>query len=72
MKNIFFCRLREFWMDERGVETLEAVILMIAIIAIGFAFKNTLTNWFHGLLENIGRDIGDPVVKVNVGTFPGE
>ena len=63
--------IRAFLKDERGVETLEAVILMIAIIAIGFAFKNTLTNWFHGLLGNIGRDIGDPVVEVNVGTFPG-
>ena len=63
--------LKRLWSDERGVETIEAVILMIAMIAIGFAFKDTLLNWFNGLIGNIGRDIGDPAFNVNVGTFPG-
>lgn len=55
--------------DERGVETIEAVIMMIAIVAIGFAFKSTLTNWFNGLVDEIGSDSQRNGVDVNVGTF---
>ena len=55
--------------DERGVETIEAVILMIAIVAIGFAFKNTLTNWFNGLVGQIGDGTKNGTVNVKVGTF---
>jgi Flp pilus assembly pilin Flp len=55
--------------DERGVETIEAVILMIAIVAIGFAFKSTLTNWFNGLVGEIGDGKKNGTVNVKVGTF---
>ncbi len=61
---------RAFVADERGVETIEAVILMIAIVAIGFAFKNTLANWFNGLIGSIGIEGREGVVQVNVGTYP--
>ncbi len=58
-----------FIRDERGVETVEAVILMIAIVAIGFAFKSTLTNWFNGLIAQIGDGTKEGMVEVHVGTF---
>lgn len=61
--------LLRFARDERGVETIEAVILMIAIVAIGFAFKSTLTNWFNGLVGEIGSGTQDGVVDVQIGTF---
>lgn len=65
MKQIFIRFIR----DERGVETIEAVILMIAIVAIGFAFKSTLANWFNGLVGQIGDGTKNGNVKISVGTF---
>lgn len=62
--------VRAFAKDERGVETIEAVILMIAIVAIAFAFKNTLANWFNGLIGSLGHEVQEGVVQVNVGTYP--
>ncbi|QRN85065.1 hypothetical protein JR334_08810 [Clostridia bacterium] len=67
MQIIHICS--RFIQDERGVETIEAVILMIAIVAIGFAFKSTLTNWFNGLVGQIGDGTKNGNVKVTVGTF---
>lgn len=64
-KKTMLCFVR----DERGVETIEAVILMIAIVAIGFAFKSTLTNWFNGLVGEIGAGTENGVVDVQIGTF---
>ena len=59
----------DFWQDEQGVETIEAVILMIAIVAIGFAFKSTLANWFNGLVGQINDGASTTDVMFNVGTF---
>ncbi len=67
MQIIHICS--RFIQDERGVETIEAVILMIAIVAIGFAFKSTLTNWFNGLVGQISDGTKNGNVKVTVGTF---
>lgn len=58
-----------FIQDERGVETIEAVILMIAIVAIGFAFKSTLANWFNGLVGQIGDGTKKDTINIKVGTF---
>ena len=58
-----------FIRDERGVETIEAVILMIAVVAIGFAFKSTLASWFNGLVGQINNGTKGTTVNFKVGTF---
>lgn len=42
---------------DRGIETIEVVIILVIIVALGFAFRNIITGWYNHLVEGIDGQI---------------
>lgn len=43
--------IKRFWMDEEGMGTLEVVVIIAALIAVGLLFKKEIYSWVSGLLS---------------------
>lgn len=53
-----------FLKDDDGVETVEMVIILVVIVGIAFAFRQTLTTWYNGFIDdsqNQAKGFGEPV-----------
>lgn len=42
---------------DRGIETIEVVIILVILVALGFAFRNVLTGWYNHLVGGIDSQI---------------
>lgn len=42
---------------DRGIETIEAVIILVILVALGFAFRNVITGWYNHLVSGIDGQI---------------
>ncbi|MEN6391874.1 MAG: Flp1 family type IVb pilin [Syntrophomonas sp.] len=43
-------KARMFWKDEEGMGTLEVIVIIAALIAVGLLFKDQIYQWVEGLL----------------------
>lgn len=62
-------RIKEFWLEEDGLETIEMVIVLVVIISIAFAFRKTIVNWFNGFIEDSQaqtKDFGTPLTGTKI------
>lgn len=50
-------KLRSIARGDRGIETIEAVIILVILVALGFAFRNVITGWYNHLIEGIDSQI---------------
>jgi hypothetical protein len=63
MKNVFTCiqnivkNLRSILKGDRGIETIEVVIILVILVALGFAFRNIITGWYNHLVSGIDGQI---------------
>lgn len=42
---------------DRGIETIEVVIILVILVALGFAFRNVITGWYNHLVGGIDSQI---------------
>ncbi|KAF0092313.1 MAG: hypothetical protein FD141_497 [Fusobacteria bacterium] len=42
---------------DRGIETIEVVIILVILVALGFAFRNVITGWYNHLINGIDGQI---------------
>jgi Flp pilus assembly pilin Flp len=42
--------IKKFWNDEEGMGTLEVIVIIAALIAVGLLFKDQIYQWVEGLL----------------------
>ncbi len=42
---------------DRGIETIEVVIILVILVALGFAFRNVITGWYNHLISGIDGQI---------------
>lgn len=42
---------------DRGIETIEVVIILVILVALGFAFRNVITGWYNHLIGGIDGQI---------------
>lgn len=53
--------LKKLVRGERGIETIEVVIILVIIVALGFAFRNVITDWYNHLVGGVESQImSDP------------
>ncbi len=45
--------VRGFVKDEDGMETIEMVIILVVLVALAFAFRKTLLNWFDAFSKDV-------------------
>ena len=50
-------RIRAFLLEERGIGTIEVVIIIVVMVALGFAFRNVLTGWYNHLVGGVESQI---------------
>lgn len=50
-------KLRKMLSGERGIETIEVVIILVILVALGFAFRNVITGWYNHLVGGIDGQI---------------
>ncbi len=48
-----------FWKDESGQGTAEYVLILVAVIAVGFIFKDKITAMLESKLDGIASQIGN-------------
>ncbi|MCI0502333.1 MAG: hypothetical protein L0Y48_01930 [Fusobacteria bacterium] len=41
----------------RGIETIEVVIILVILVAIGFAFRNVITGWYNHLVDGVETQV---------------
>lgn len=41
----------------RGIETVEVVIILVILVAIGFAFRNVITGWYNHLVNGVESQV---------------
>lgn len=41
----------------KGIETVEVVIILVILVAIGFAFRNVIIDWYNYLVNAIETNI---------------
>lgn len=51
-----------FFKDEDGIQTIEMVIILVALVGIAFAFRKTLVDWYNTFVaEQIDtQQVGTP------------
>ncbi len=42
----------KFWKDERGIGTLEMIMIIAVIVVIAFAFRKWIFSWVNGLFTD--------------------
>ncbi|MEQ8174813.1 MAG: Flp1 family type IVb pilin [Syntrophomonadaceae bacterium] len=52
--------VKKFWQDEEGMGTLEVIIIVAALVAVGLLFRSSIKQWVQGLL-NKGQTATDAV-----------
>lgn len=63
MKIFFTCiqnivkNFRSILKGDRGIETIEVVIILVILVALGFAFRNIITGWYNHLVSGIDGQI---------------
>ena len=54
-------KMKRFITEERGIETIEVVIILVIIVALGFAFRNVITDWYNHLVSVVESQVlSDP------------
>lgn len=48
-------QLKAFWKDERGLGTLEIILIIVVILIIALLFKNQITQLINNLLGNVDK-----------------
>lgn len=56
-KRRLLVRIRALLLEERGIETIEVVIIIVVMVALGFAFRNVLTGWYNHLVGGVESQI---------------
>lgn len=54
------CMLKEIWMDEEGIGTVEIILILVVLIGLVLLFKKQLTS----LMNDIFRTITSETKKV--------
>lgn len=49
--------LQNLFKRERGIETIEVVIILVIIVAIGFAFRYVLVDWYNYLIKGAEEQV---------------
>ena len=44
-------KFKNFLQKERGIETIEVVIILVIIVALGFAFRYIIVEWYNFLIK---------------------
>lgn len=63
MNNVFYYfdnivkKIRALIKGDRGIETIEVVIILVILVALGFAFRNIITGWYNHLVSGIDGQI---------------
>lgn len=63
MKTIFYLlegtrkKISYILKGDRGIETIEVVIILVILVALGFAFRNVITGWYNHLIGGIDGQI---------------
>lgn len=63
MKIVFNCfesimkKFKAIIKGNRGIETIEVVIILVILVALGFAFRNIITGWYNHLVSGIDGQI---------------
>ncbi|MDD2370984.1 MAG: Flp1 family type IVb pilin [Firmicutes bacterium] len=52
-----FIKLYNVLKKDRGIETIEVVIILVILVALGFAFRNVITGWYNHLVSGIDGQI---------------
>lgn len=50
-------KIRALIKGDRGIETIEVVIILVILVALGFAFRNIITGWYNHLVSGIDGQI---------------
>ncbi len=56
MRALYF-KLYNILKKDRGIETIEVVIILVILVALGFAFRNVITSWYNHLVSGIDGQI---------------
>jgi len=51
--------MKNLWKDESGQGTAEYILLLVAVVAIAFLFKDKITDVVRDKMTAIGTDITD-------------
>lgn len=57
MKNNIINTMKKLLKGKRGIETIEVVIIIVIMVALGFAFRNVLTGWYNHLVGGVESQI---------------
>ncbi|MDO4766391.1 MAG: Flp1 family type IVb pilin [Eubacteriales bacterium] len=66
--------LKRFWYEEDGLGTIEIIIIIVVLLAMAIAFRNTIINLFNSLIKGLS-DQGNKAAgefKVNEGEIKGK
>ena len=45
--------IKRLFKKQRGVETVEVVIILVILVAVVFAFRNVITGWYNHLVNGV-------------------
>lgn len=49
--------IKRIFKKQRGIETVEVVIILVILVAIGFAFRNVITGWYNHLVNGVETQV---------------
>ncbi|WP_106766709.1 Flp1 family type IVb pilin [Paenibacillus faecalis] len=55
MLSILRNQVRSFWKDERGIGTLEMILIIVVILIIALIFKDQLKSLVEKLFKNVNE-----------------
>jgi Flp pilus assembly pilin Flp len=63
--------MMRFWRDQRGIGTLEIIIIIAVLVLVAFAFREWIIDWVTGLFNETDATI-DQIQSNNrpAGLFP--
>lgn len=47
--------LKRFWYEEEGLGTIEIIIIIVVLLAMAIAFRNTIIKLFARLIDGLSR-----------------
>jgi Flp pilus assembly pilin Flp len=50
-------RALKFWKDERGIGTLEMIMIVAVIVVIAFAFRKWIFSWVDDLFQSTNTEM---------------
>ncbi len=48
-------KAKKFWMDERGITTVEVILILVVLIAIVLIFKDEITDLVDKIMDKITK-----------------